>query len=136
MNRESWLNTILADRYLLQEILGSGGFAVVYRGLDQLIEREVAIKVLDLNIALDREQATKRFLHEARAAARINHPNVVTIHDIGLQGQGDAPFIVMELLEGHDLGVALERHGAMHPERALARFTEALRALAEAMPGI
>jgi len=90
------VGALLNDRYRLQAELGRGGMAVVYRARDELLERDVAVKVVrkpELTAA-DRE----RLLHEARVAARLNHPNIVAIHDAG---QVEAtPYIVMELVEG------------------------------------
>jgi tRNA A-37 threonylcarbamoyl transferase component Bud32 len=87
---------LLNDRYRLQAELGSGGMAVVYRARDELLDRDVAVKVVrkpELT-AQDRE----RLLHEARLAARLNHPNIVAVHDAGeIDG---VPYIVMELVEG------------------------------------
>ncbi|MCA9522895.1 MAG: protein kinase [Myxococcales bacterium] len=90
--------TRLAGRYTLIEAIGEGGMGRVYRAHDEQLDRAVAVKVLrsDLN-----ETRVKRFQREARAVARLNHPNIVTIHDSG-ESDG-ARFIVMELLEGADL---------------------------------
>lgn len=122
--------TILDHRYEIQGLLGSGGFALVYKALQRKINRTVAIKVL--NAPHDPEvQKTyeDRFLREAQTAAQIRHPNVVTIHDYGIhEGQ---PYIVMELLEGHDLKEEIQNHGALPPSRALPLFCACLDALGE-----
>ena len=91
--------SLLQERYRLQAELGRGGMAVVYRARDQLLDRDVAIKVVhrtDLG-----EQHRERLLREARLAARLNHPNIVSVHDAG-QVDG-TPYIVMELVEGRSL---------------------------------
>ena len=91
--------SLLHERYRLQAEIGRGGMAVVYRARDQLLDRDVAIKVVhrtDLG-----EQDRERLLREARLAARLNHPNIVSVHDAG-QVDG-TPYIVMELVEGRSL---------------------------------
>jgi serine/threonine-protein kinase len=91
---------VLGDRYEIGEVLGRGASGVVFRGRDQLLGREVAIKLLHTDLTGDRE-ASARFQQEARLAARIHHPNAVSIFDTGVHdGQ---PFIVMECLSGETL---------------------------------
>jgi len=86
--------------------LGTGGMGEVYRARDSKLGRQVAIKVLGVE-ALANPDAVRRFRHEARAASSLNHPGIVTIHDIGeLDGQF---FIVMELVEGTTLRQLLAR---------------------------
>ncbi len=91
---------VLNNRYRLLEPIGSGGLAIVYRGHDLLLDRAVAIKVLRHPYA-DDPAFRRRFLEEARAAGRLDHPNIVHIYDVGLEGE--QPYIVMELVEGTDL---------------------------------
>ena len=93
------VNTRLNDRYLIESVLGEGGMGVVYRAQDTLIERQVAIKVTS-SAYLGTEGRT-RLVVEARAAGALNHPNIVTIFDIG--GANDQTFIVMEFVEGQTL---------------------------------
>lgn len=97
-------------RYTIQDELGRGAMGVVYRAWDQVLERPVALKelVLPENVGADvREDLVARFLREARAAARLQHPNVVHVFDV--LSEGDRHFIAMELLEGAPLGDLLER---------------------------
>jgi ABC-type oligopeptide transport system substrate-binding subunit len=89
----------LSDRYLLQEQIGQGGMGTVWRGFDTVLERPVAIKVL--NAEGFGTEGRSRLLAEARAIARLDHPNIVAVHDAG-ESDG-SPYIVMELVEGHDL---------------------------------
>ena len=81
-------------------LLGAGGMGEVYRGRDEGLGRDVALKVLPAGLSADRERLI-RFAHEARAASNLNHPNIVTIYQIG-QANG-MPFIAMELVEGMSL---------------------------------
>jgi len=93
------IGTTLLNRYRLDSELGRGGMGVVYRAHDLLLDRDVAAKVLSAS-AMDSERRT-RLLHEAQAAARLNHPGIVAIHDV-VEADG-VPFIVMELVEGESL---------------------------------
>ena len=89
-------------RYRILGELGRGAMGTVYRAVDPLIEREVAIKALHPNLPEDvREGVRERFLREAKAAGRLGHPNIVIIYDVG--EQGDIAYIAMELLEGRSL---------------------------------
>ena len=86
----------LGNRYLVQAEIGRGGMGVVYRALDtSSLQRTVAIK-MPLSGLLTEESFLERFIHEARQAASLHHPNIVTIYDIG--AQDDVPFIVMQYL--------------------------------------
>ncbi|HEX9676252.1 MAG TPA: ABC transporter substrate-binding protein [Anaerolineales bacterium] len=89
----------LGDRYLLQEQIGQGGVGTVWRGFDSVLERPVAIKLL--NSEGLRPEGRDRMLAEARAIARLDHPNIVSVYDAG-ESNG-SPFIVMELVEGQNL---------------------------------
>src|SRR5919109_5277360 len=89
-------------RYVIQSEIGRGAMGVVYKALDSVLERPVAVKTV--NITLEREFADKyekRFYQEARAAGILNHPNIVTIHDVGKSG--DVVFMAMEYIEGVEL---------------------------------
>src|SRR5262245_28761095 len=80
--------------------LGAGGMGEVYRERDTRFERDVAIKVLPAEFAHDADRL-RRFEQEARAAGMLNHPNILTVHDLGLHN--GAPYLVAELLEGEEL---------------------------------
>jgi serine/threonine-protein kinase len=89
-------------RYVIQSELGRGAMGVVYKATDSVLERTVAVKTV--NITLEREYAEKyeqRFYQEAKAAGGLNHPNIVTIHDVGKAG--DVVFMAMEYIEGVEL---------------------------------
>ncbi len=101
--------------YKILALLGRGGMGVVYRARDERLRRDVAIKVLPASFANDADRLL-RFRQEAQATSALNHPNILTVHDIGTH-EG-APFIVAELLEGAELRAQLES-GALPLRRAL-----------------
>ncbi len=125
--------TVLNERYKVEGFLGAGGFAAVYKAHDLAIKRPVAIKVLSALVANPDPRKHKdilaRFRREATAMAQIRHPNVVTIYDVGVTDALSLPYIVMELLDGHDLDVELSQHGPMTPARALRLLLRCLDAL-------
>jgi eukaryotic-like serine/threonine-protein kinase len=89
-------------RYEVIGELGQGAMGVVYKAKDPLIDRVVAIKTINLGLAMDeKEEYEGRFYQEAKAAGRLNHPNIVTIYDVGRSG--DVAYIAMEFLEGREL---------------------------------
>lgn len=96
------LGTILRDRYRLDSELGRGGMGTVYRATDLELQREVAVKVL--SATSHTSDGRERLIREARAAAALNHPHIVTIHDVG--EAGGLPFLVMELVAGPRLSHA------------------------------
>ena len=95
------LGTILRERYRLDSELGRGGMGTVYRATDLELQREVAVKVLSASQSSD---ARERMVREARAAAALNHPHIVTIHDVG--ESAGFPFLVMEFVSGPRLSQA------------------------------
>jgi serine/threonine protein kinase len=107
---------LLNDRYRLLELIGSGGMAVVYRGMDTLLQRQVAVKVLREGFASDPAFLT-RFQREARAAANLDHVNVVTVYDVGQDG--DRHYMVMEYVDGQDLKTRIRQRGRLAVEEAL-----------------
>ena len=113
---------LLNNRYLLLEQLGKGGMAIVYRARDTMLERSVALKVL--RESYSRDQAfLDRFRQEAKAAANLSHPNIVTVHDFGLdKGQ---LFIVMEYIPGADLKTLIKQRGRFTPEEAVPLLIQA-----------
>jgi oligopeptide transport system substrate-binding protein len=116
--------TVLNDRYTLQAEIGRGGWATVYRAHDSLLDRVVAVKLIHKSDLSPHDR--QRLLHEARLAARLNHPNIVAVHDAGeIDG---TPFIVMEYVEGTSLHA---RPPASLPE-AIDGAQQLCRALAHA----
>ncbi|MBE9508775.1 MAG: protein kinase [Chloroflexi bacterium] len=109
-------SVVLNNRYRLLELVGSGGMAVVYRGVDTLLQRQVAVKVLREGFASD-PAFLARFQREARAAAGLDHPNIVTVYDVGQDG--DRHYIVMEYVDGHDLKTLIRQRGRLSVDEAL-----------------
>jgi serine/threonine protein kinase len=99
---------LLNDRYQLQEVLGSGGMANVYRARDVVLDRPVAIKVLRKEYSSN-ENFQKQFWLEARSAANLSHPNIVTVHDFG--AADELLYIVMEYIPGKDLKQLIRDRG-------------------------
>ncbi|HEX6987011.1 MAG TPA: protein kinase, partial [Planctomycetaceae bacterium] len=100
-----WVGRTLG-RYRLTGLLGGGGMGVVYRARDEVIERDVAVKVLPPELAGD-SSALSRFLSEAKAAGRLSHANVVSLHEIG--EEDGTQYLVMELVAGGSLGEEVRR---------------------------
>lgn len=98
---------VVAGKYRLNQLLGSGGMAEVWSATNTFTERELAIKFMNREVGKNPEAAA-RFLKEAKVSARINHPNIIEIHDVGQTDEGQL-FLVMELLTGFPLEVALRR---------------------------
>jgi serine/threonine protein kinase len=93
-------------RYHVLEEVGQGAMGVVYKAYDPVIEREVAIKAIELSFRTNNEETQvylKRFYREAKAAGKLNHPNIVTIYDVDEDKETGTPYIVMELLQGSSL---------------------------------
>jgi eukaryotic-like serine/threonine-protein kinase len=107
---------VLNNRYELEQKIGEGGMARVYRGRDGRLNRRVAVKVLHPHHASD-VGFLQRFHHEAQAAANLHHPNIVDVYDVG-QDDG-VHYIVMEYVEGSDLKSLILRNGALPPEQAV-----------------
>jgi serine/threonine-protein kinase len=107
------IERIFNDRYRLEGRLGEGGMATVFSGFDTLLRRRVAIKVLRPQFAAD-EDFVRRFYDEAQHAAKLSHPNIVSIYDVG--HEADTYFIVMELVDGETLAAMLA-DGRRLPER-------------------
>jgi serine/threonine protein kinase len=115
---DSLVGRVLDGKYEIVAPLGSGGMGAVYRARRVLIGDEVAVKVLHSRLTGD-EKLVERFRREARAAAQLHHPNVVTIHDYGeSRGRDRLAYIVMEHVRGESLRDILKREGRLAPARA------------------
>lgn len=125
---------VLGGRYQLQEVIGRGGMAEVYLGIDQRLGREVAIKVLRQDLAQD-PAFISRFRREAQSAASLNHPNIVSVFDTGEDQVPvgihtvTVPWIVMERVTGMTLRQVSASNKKISPERALDIVSEVLAAL-------
>jgi serine/threonine-protein kinase len=108
---------LLAGRYRLEEFVAAGGAGTVWRGMDLVLERLVAVKLLRPEVASD-PQAAANFLAEARSASRLSHPGIAQVHDYGGAGPTDVPFLVMELVDGPALSEVLVS-GPLGPERTV-----------------
>ena len=113
---------LIAERYELEELIGTGGMSSVYRANDRLLERAVALKVLHEQFGDDDEQV-ERFRHEARAVAQLSHPNIVTVIDRG--EQEGRQFIVFECVDGENLKELIVREHVVR--RALQEVERAAR---------
>ncbi|HEX9564293.1 MAG TPA: serine/threonine-protein kinase [Gemmatimonadaceae bacterium] len=118
------------DRYQLVRLLGQGGMGQVFLARDERLQREVAIKVLHGETPLD-SQTRAQLAHEARAVARIGHPGVVDIFDLGELDDGSA-FIVMEYLSGRALSEVIARHGRGTPQQVASLLRQVAAALSAA----
>ena len=111
--------TLIGDRYQLGNSIGTGGMSDVYVATDTLLGREVAIKMLKIDMARD-ENFRQRFRKEAQNSARLNHPNIVAVYDTGetvVEGIS-IPYIVMEHIKGRDLRAIVREDGPLRPEKA------------------
>jgi beta-lactam-binding protein with PASTA domain/tRNA A-37 threonylcarbamoyl transferase component Bud32 len=122
---------VLDDRYRLDSLLARGGMATVYLATDTRLDRHVAVKVMHRALAEDPEFVA-RFAREARAAARVQAPEVVAVHDQGTDRETGLAYLVMEHVQGINLRQLLQERGALTPARAVAIVEPVLRALAAA----
>ena len=120
------MGELIADRYELEELVGTGGMSSVYRAHDRLLERDVALKVLHQQFT-DETDYVERFRREARSVAQLSHPNIVTVIDRG--EQDDRQFIVFEYVAGENLKALVEREGPLPEEDAVRLALQIARAL-------
>lgn len=123
------IQRILARRYELQELIGGGGMADVYKAQDRLLDRAVAVKILHQQYANDGEFVEK-FRQEAMAAAKLAHPNIVNIYDVG-EDEG-SQYIVMEYVSGPTLKEVIQQKGCLEPVEAVRIAKEIASALESA----
>jgi serine/threonine-protein kinase len=129
-NEEDLVGRVIAGRYKIQKRLGEGGMGVVYQGVDERLEKQVALKVLRDDFAR-RTDVVARFTQEAKSAARIKHENVLDVTDYG-QTEDGSFYIAMELLVGTDLADVLQSDGTVPPERGVDIAIQVCRALGAA----
>ena len=117
---------LIADRYELEELVGTGGMSSVYKARDRLLDRNVALKILHEHHLEDADYV-ERFRREARAVAQLSHPNIVTVIDRG--DHEGRQFIVFEYVEGENLKRLIERRGAAPVATALELAMQIARGL-------
>ena len=118
--------TLLGGRYRLDEPIGRGGMAAVWRATDTVLNREVAVKRLHAGLIAD-EELIERFEREALLVARLSHPHLVHVLDRG--DDGDGPYLVLELVQGENLKARIRREGPLDPGEAARICAEVARAL-------
>ncbi len=123
------IGKLLGNRYELLERLGGGGMAVVYKGRDTFLNRMVTVKVLRSEYASD-EAFVARFRREAQAVARLSHPNIVNIHDVGIEDE--IHYLVMEFVDGRNLKTVIRNEAPISPKRAVAIIRQICDALQHA----
>ena len=123
------IGTVLSSRYRLEAKLGSGGMSTVFLARDETLDRPVAVKVMHREMSEQPDQL-ERFRQEARAVAKLSHPNVVSVIDAG--EDGGHPYIVFEYVEGETLKQRISRIGALDVQEAIAYAIEVARGLSVA----
>src|SRR5919205_1214125 len=118
---------LIAGRYELEELVGSGGMSSVYRAHDRLLERDVALKILHEQFTRD-DDYVERFRREARSVAQLTHPNIVTVIDRG--EQDGRQFIVFEYVDGENLKELVEREGPLPAHEVIELGLQVARGLA------
>lgn len=127
VNKDQFVGTKLADRYYIQSVIGHGGMGVVYKARHELMDRIVAIKMLQKQLISD-TLSVKRFQQEAKAACLLKHPNVITLFDFGVTPTGQ-PYLVMDYLEGVTLDDIIKQDGHVGVDRCIRIFDQACAAL-------
>lgn len=130
LGKDQLIGKVIQDRYRIENVIAKGSMGVVYKATQELIGREVAVKVLH-GYLVDDEESIKRFHKEAKAASRLNHPNITTLYDYGVLGRGQ-PYIVMDLLRGQSLAETLKQRDYLPLDEALVIFKQVCDALGEA----
>jgi serine/threonine-protein kinase len=122
------LGVEIASRYRLDRRLGAGGMSTVYQGLDRVLERQVAVKLLAEHLAED-DGFIARFRREALAAAKLVHPNIVQVYDSGHDPEAHRHYIVMEYVEGQTLAQVLRERGRLSVDEAVEIVSQACEGL-------
>lgn len=121
-----YVGRVFDNRYRIEQVIGIGGMAVVFKATDLLMRRLVAVKILKDEISSD-EQSVKRFSNESRAIAMLSHPNIVNIYDVSVRA--NIKYIVMEFVEGITLKNYIERREVLNFREMISYTTQILRAL-------
>jgi serine/threonine protein kinase len=130
VKRDAFIGRTLADRYQVESLIGTGGMGVVYRAWQEGLKRSVAIKVLRQQFLND-EMSVKRFQQEAIAASRLQHPNIVALHDYGSTDDGYL-FMVMDIVEGRSLAQEQREKKTIGVERTIKIIAQVCEALEHA----
>jgi serine/threonine protein kinase len=125
-----YIGTVLADKYQIISEVGRGGMSIVYKGRHALMDRTVAIKMLQAQLVSD-QLSIKRFQQEAQAASCLAHPNVISVYDFGVSPNGQ-PYLVMDYLVGSSLSDIIRKDNHLEVSRALHIFIQACDALEHA----
>ena len=128
-NQDKYIGQMLDGRYEIQELIGEGGMAIVYRALDHRLNRNVAVKILRDEMAQD-EEFKRRFCAESHAVAMLSNPNIVSVYDVSHSDLLE--YIVMELVDGITLKQYMDKKGALAWNEALYFTRQISRALAHA----
>jgi len=126
---DKYVGLVFDNRYKIEKIIGVGGMAVVYKAVDLLMRRVVAVKMLRDEIASD-EQSVKRFINESKAVAMLSHPNIVNIYDVSVRD--NVKYIVMEYVEGITLKNYMTHKGILSLREILSYSEQILHALEHA----
>ncbi|MBP3313592.1 MAG: Stk1 family PASTA domain-containing Ser/Thr kinase [Oscillospiraceae bacterium] len=126
---DRYIGTLLDGRYEIQEVIGNGGMAVVYKALCHRLNRPVAVKILKDDLSRD-EEFRRRFHAESQAVAMMSHPNIVSVYDVS-ESEG-ADYIVMELIDGISLKQYMEQKGVLNWRETLHFATQICKALEHA----
>lgn len=123
------IGTLLEDRYRIIDVIGRGGMGVVYRAKQEYMDRIVAVKMLQPQLVKD-STTVKRFEQEAKAASKLMHPNIITLHDYGFVGE--VPYLVMDFVQGTSLSELLKSGGQLGVLRSINIFAQVCDALEHA----
>jgi serine/threonine protein kinase len=129
LSAEDRVGTVLADKYRIVRVIGRGGFGTVFEAVHTWTDRRIAVKILHPDLATD-GTLVARFLQEAKAAARLKHPHVVDVLDMGRDRGDGTVYLVLELLEGEELADRLERRGRLSPAEVFETLVPVMDALA------
>ncbi len=123
---ERYVGLVFDNRYRIEQVIGVGGMAIVFKATDLLMRRIVAVKILKDEISAD-EQAVKRFVNESKAVAMLSHPNIVNIYDVSVRE--NVKYIVMEFIEGITLTSYMKHREVLNLREIISYSTQILRAL-------
>lgn len=129
VQEDTLINALLAEKYRVLNEIGRGGMSVVYKGVQEFVDREVAIKILQSQLVSD-PTSVKRFQQEAQAASLLKHENIIKMYDFGIHD--GRPYLVMDFLVGESLSDIIRRDNQVECERAIKIFIQATDALAHA----